>query len=501
MASTPPFTADAAAPPANAARRSTPTTLDARSAADQGTCFLPGDTVVRTLNKLVEHRKALDQWDSGPVMIEVATSFTNPTLKSIDLSSTIGHGKSVPRKGKRTDENCYWLNAEWTSNDVDFRQSTVIPYFIAAASKAGFRITGAWARRYSAILFSCMRGRCNDQDANKKHHEKRRPTKNLKRPNKPPVKQPYDSQRPPKLSTAAKEEPELADDPAFDEDTCKYRFRVSYDDQLKRWFLPHTQSGCRHHNGHPHIDLPCLRMQPRHVLDKNEIEIAESALKSEIGAGRTAEMVHKRTDVSLDWNQVHYMRKKQEQNDFPDIPIGTSADKLAHILSRDDVSSISLYADFNSNLLTVKQKKRANKGEQLEETVFDDDLGDDTDSPEDFARDMDATIRQNLTNSVTGQILLCAVWTTDEGKRKFDMYPEFVSVDDTEGTNAEERPLHNWCAKDGNNEIFNFLAAYLPSKAQWAYTFVFRAGGILFRKGNALSRVIKINSDADKQET
>ena len=312
MASTPPFTADAAASPANAARRSTPTTLDARSAADQGTCFLPGDTVVRTLNKLVEHRKALDQWDSGPVMIEVATSFTNPTLKSIDLSSTIGHGKSVPRKGKRTDENCYWLNAEWTSNDVDFRQST---------------------------------------------------------------------------------------------------------------------------------------------------------------------------------------------NDFPDIPIGTSADKLAHILSRDDVSSISLYADFNSNLLTIKQKKRANKGEQLEETVFDDDLGDDTDSPEDFARDMDATIRQNLTNSVTGQILLCAVWTTDEGKRKFDMYPEFVSVDDTEGTNAEERPLHNWCAKDGNNEIFNFLAAYLPSKAQWAYTFVFRAGGILFRKGNALSRVIKINSDADKQET
>jgi len=91
------------------------------------------------------------------------------------------------------------------------------------------------------------------------------------------------------------------------------------------------------------------------------------------------------------------------------------------------------------------------------ETTFEEDLGDSLDSPEMFASTLEGTIRDNLTNSATGQILLLAVWTTDEAQRKFDMYPEFVSVDDTEGTSAEDRPLHNWCTKDGNNKIFNFL--------------------------------------------
>ena len=80
------------------------------------------------------------------------------------------------------------------------------------------------------------------------------------------------------------------------------------------------------------------------------------------------------------------------------------------------------------------------------------------------------------------------------------MYPEFVSVDDTEGTNREERPLHDWCAKDANNQVFPFLLGFLPSKAQWAYTFVCRAAGVL-NLGTSLYQTIKINSDADKQET
>ena len=60
--------------------------------------------------------------------------------------------------------------------------------------------------------------------------------------------------------------------------------------------------------------------------------------------------------------------------------------------------------------------------------------------------------------------------------------------------------MHDWCAKDANNKVFPFLLAFLPSKAQWAYTFVCRAAGAL-NLGPSLCRTIKINSDADKQET
>ena len=159
-----------------------------------------------------------------------------------------------------------------------------------------------------------------------------------------------------------------------------------------------------------------------------------------------------------------------------------------------------LYADYNSNLLTIKQKKKTSKSTTTEETTFDADLGDTTETPRMFASSLEGTVRDNLTNTAIGQILLVAVWTHDTARRKLDLYPEFVSVDDTEGTNREERPLHDWCAKDANNQVFPFLLGLMPSKAQWAYTFVCRAAGVL-NLGTSLCQTIKINSDADKQET
>ena len=80
------------------------------------------------------------------------------------------------------------------------------------------------------------------------------------------------------------------------------------------------------------------------------------------------------------------------------------------------------------------------------------------------------------------------------------MFPEFLSGDDTEGVNVEERPMNTWCAKDSNNQIFPVLHTFLPSTAQWAKTFVCRSAKVLL-PGTGLSRVIKFNTDANKEET
>ena len=88
-----------------------------------------------------------------------------------------------------------------------------------------------------------------------------------------------------------------------------------------------------------------------------------------------------------------------------------------------------------------------------------------------FAQSLEGTVRDDLTNTSTGQILLITVWTNDNARRKLDMYPEFVSIDDTEGTNAEERPLHDWCAKDGNNKVFPFLLAIIASHPSFMFPF------------------------------
>ena len=72
--------------------------------------------------------------------ILVHTSWSDDTEIVINITDTIGHGKQVPKTGKRDDSNCIWLNREWILNNEDFRAKVIIPYFIGAASEAGMKI-------------------------------------------------------------------------------------------------------------------------------------------------------------------------------------------------------------------------------------------------------------------------------------------------------------------------------------------------------------------------
>ena len=452
-----------------------------------------------TLDILGETRKELEEWECNRMDILVATSFTDGTLVTINFSDTIGHSKHAPKPEKRDDSNCIWLDPEWRENSDVFRSNTIIPFFVSAASKAGFRISGGWEPKYNVIQFRCIRGKRNDQHKNQKDALKQRPKKKLKKPNAQPIPRNKRTQRPLKPNQA--EDPELQEEATLaDIETCKLNFRIYWDDYKDRWFIPRKQSGCRRHNGHPYIEHPLLRIQPRHSVTATEIDVVETALDSKIAVCQTAALVQTRTGINLDWNQINYMNTKQKNDLLASDKYSTSADKLSVILSQPGSSSVCLFAEYNSNLLTIKQLKKSSKSTTTEESTFDADLGDMTETPRMFASSLEGTVRDNLTNSSTGQILRLAVWTHDTARRKLDMYPEFVSIDDTEGTNAEERPLHDWCAKDANNKVFPFLLAFLPSKAQWAYTFVCRAAGAL-NLGPSLCRTIKINSDADKEET
>ena len=102
------------------------------------------NTVVGTLDILANERKKLEEWDCGRMDISVATSLADDTLVTINLSDTIGHEQSTPRQNKRDDSNCIWLDPTWTENSNHFRYETVIPFFVWAASEAGFRVSGGW---------------------------------------------------------------------------------------------------------------------------------------------------------------------------------------------------------------------------------------------------------------------------------------------------------------------------------------------------------------------
>ena len=100
-----------------------------------------------------------------------------------------------------------------------------------------------------------------------------------------------------------------------------------------------------------------------------------------------------------------------------------------------------------------------------------------------------------------GSILLACAWTTDIARRKFDMYPEYIGGDNTEDINAKDRPLYIIVGLDNENKSFEVLWAFLPSEAQWAYSWLWKYVMPILHPGTAQSRVIGINCDTDPQET
>ena len=97
-------------------------------------------TATGVLNDLAIARKTLDEWECGPIAIDVCNSSSNDISKSIKFTETIGHQKRVPKSGRRDNDNCYWLNAQWDRNDDNIGQTLIIPYFVDAASHVGCRI-------------------------------------------------------------------------------------------------------------------------------------------------------------------------------------------------------------------------------------------------------------------------------------------------------------------------------------------------------------------------
>mmetsp|Transcript_29060 Transcript_29060/g.45729 ORF Transcript_29060/g.45729 Transcript_29060/m.45729 type:complete len:280 (-) Transcript_29060:136-975(-) len=178
-------------------------------------------------------KKEAHEWTPGRLVTSIATSLTNDNQIELDFSPTIGHGKNKPRNP--SDGNSYWLPAHLNQNTEIFRVKTIHPIFVNTCLSAGFKIHGDWIDREDCIMFKCTRSRYHNEDKNKKHAEGR--TRDVKNASKPPLSRDNKTERP------IKEE---------GEETCKFKFRVYWNEKRKRWFLPHQQRGVLQHCGHSH---------------------------------------------------------------------------------------------------------------------------------------------------------------------------------------------------------------------------------------------------------
>lgn len=326
---------------------------------------------------------------SGPLQLVVATSLSDGTPKVIDFSKTVGYNKSRPKVDNRDDSTCYFLPQKYNKNDQSFREDNIHGIFARMCHDAGFTVHAQYKKNMKAIVFSCIKGRFHNEEQNKKDNAKKS-RDNVRNPTLPP------KSRKKKTKKLVKDEEEDVD-PA---NTCKVRFTVYWCEKLERWFVPHQQGGTLQHCGHMHINPLHLGIRSK-FLPKDELVLVKDARTAKISATATGSLVKDRTGYRLNWQQVHHLMRK-DKNDLFLSTAGTktsnrssihvtAADRLLADLRNDpDISFVCLFADISSGLITIKQRnKRANNSSSIEEEeAFTADLGDDTCSPLDQARDM-----------------------------------------------------------------------------------------------------------------
>ena len=451
--------------------------------------------------------KEAEEWHAGPIHISVASSLDNDKQIEIDFSKTIGHRVYKPRNP--SDLNCHWLPAHLNDNTELFRKERITPIFTKACYYAGFNVSANWVKKDSCILFTCAKGKFHDEEKNKEAAAKQ--PRKAKDPSKPPVARDRKTKRP------------LQED---DEETCKFSFRVYWEDSKKRWFIPHRQSGSLVHHGHSHFESKFLRIQTKHGLSLDEQKLASDCFEAQMSTTATTNLANLRSNVGLEWHQLKYLEtrnkndlviKGMDPNDAKNVDQVSAADRVLALLnSKPNVSFVALTGELNSGLITLKKRKKGfDNSITIEE--FTKDIHDGVDGPSEFAgrqfgapeSELKATTSAKSSNRrevpanlqlKNGQVLLALAWTTDEGKRKFDMYPEFISGDATEDTNSEERPFYTLLGKDNMNKSFAHTWCYMPSDSRWAYTWLFQEAVTSLHPGTACQRVQLIVTDACPQE-
>jgi hypothetical protein len=463
---------------------------------------------VQRLGELLE--KEAEEWSAGPLFIKIAKSLTNDDEIDFDFSITIGHDKRRPKTP--SDENCYWLPVNINENSATFREKNIYGIFSVACYHAGFNLVANWMKREECVVFGCNRKRFHNEERNKDQMSKR--PRNVKDQSKEPAQRDRKTVRPIKEN---------------DEETCKFSFRVYWDSDKERWFLPKQQSGSLKHCGHGHFDSKLLRLEAKHGLSADEQKLASDCFQTKNTTTGTTNLLNYRKNIGLERHQIQYLKKKSKNdlviNDMdpdnvPNTAEITAADRtLAILKNKPNVSFTALTAECSSGLITLKRRKQSfNNSVTVEE--FNMELQDNTDSPEDFAArelgvdapfstststggkksENERKVPKNL-HLKNGQVLLALAWTTDGGRREFDMFPEIVFGDATEETNSEERPLYTLLGKDNMNKSFGHTWCFMPSNAKWAYSWFFEDAVPILHPGTACKRVKLILTDACHQET
>ncbi|CAB9498624.1 expressed unknown protein [Seminavis robusta] len=423
------------------------------------------DSYLSELSHVARYNINDEEWTPASIIVNVATSLADDTPKEINIMDTLGFDNYRMEKS-----TVYWLPSMYQSCDPAHIKEVLMPYFVLPCKTAGFRIKNkGFDKRRNHITICCPRSRFYKQRSQK------------------------DSNKTTQTQLPVEGEGVK----------CPFSFNVLYSQEHRRWYLPKFQTGNKLHRGHVQLEEAQVKVLSTH-LGTEAVTLAEQCLKNHLSPSVVKTLLYERTGSSLTSKQIESLRKSLHQGVVlslvkPDGTISqvphqeaTAADRLLARLQSDPTKSfVVLFASYDSGLLRIRQSHRGATPQNIDPES----LTDESDSAESFAN----KVRDALSITGSGMILLALAWTGESSQRLFQMYPEFKSGDITYKTNSEKRELHIESGIAADGQSFSHTWALFPCASKWIFQWFYRNAMPRLHSAKTLSRVEVAAYDEDEK--
>ena len=399
------------------------------------------------------------EWKSETLMVDFAKSFDSDEVQQINIIDHIGFDTRLTA-AKKNSMRKFWLPPKFNRNDENGRKD-VQAHFSNACLADGF---GLRMKEYNsqrqALRLQCHRGRYYAE--NKSKTDDINTTKPKAYPNRVAT-----------TRKAVKGETE----------TCPFTFLVLWNQDFKRWYLPETQAGSAHHSGHMKVtrDIAPARKDD---LPADELKLLNDCIDSKMKTSSLDKLIMKRNNMSLTRGKLDYLKSVQKEIQSNrgmsgQIRAGkmlhpqTPADRLlAHFDEDDKASYVALYAEFDSENITIRKKCKYRQDHSIDDVDPNSCSDDVTSAISDAEKHRRSILKNLVVSSEVNKILLAFAWTDDESKLRFDMFPEVMGGDCVSKMNRENRQVMHWTGLDSNNQAFTHTWVFLPSEAHWTFEWV-----------------------------
>lgn len=268
--------------------------------------------------------------------------------------------------------------------------------------------------------------------------------------------------------------------PIDEEHSCNVIFSVYCESVTKKWYLslPHkSKSTCKEDTDTLVTHSNHLPNNPDHLpTTTNDLsEEVQTVVSNHIQIGTAidtiANMVKQQFDINITHNQIKTMKKQQIENiiaDFngnhlSDVAKMSAAEKLIKLFeTMSDVSFVYVKHHINSGFVSYQKDRSSDDITQSNFSDEDNSL---------VANEIDIdSWRASLGLNNANEILVAFAWCHDYERRKIRMYPEFLAIDGTFGSNRQRRSLLTGCGIDSEKKTFTGFRCFMPSKQRRAYS-------------------------------